>query len=61
MSLTERVGYISDLLIMAKPGIPIEIPQRREIPEIPDPMPQRLAPVPSEPVKTPPEPVPIRQ
>ena len=67
MPLTERLGYTqkpfleqTSFLTMAKPAIPVEIPQLREIPEIPDPMPQRLVPAPSDPVKTPREPVPAR-
>lgn len=55
----EQLGYI--YLKMAKPAIPVEKPQRREIPEIPDPMPERLVPpVPSKPVKKSQEPVPAR-
>lgn len=45
--------------LMARPGIPIERPDKREVPDIFDPMPTRI-PVP-EPVRTPQEePVPVR-
>ena len=68
MAHPEMLEYIQNpfleqrnLLKMAKPAIPIERPQRREIPEIPDPMPQRLVPpAPSKPVETPRLPVPAR-
>lgn len=67
MSLPERLGYIqgpfleqTSSLIMAKPDIPVEKPKRRAVPQIPDPMPHRLLPAPSEPVKMPREPVPAR-
>lgn len=49
-----------DVTEMAKPGIPVEKPQRRNVPDIPDPMPVRL-PKPPEPVRTPREPVPVRR
>lgn len=68
MPLSERLGHIqkppleqSSSLIMAKPVIPGEKPKRREVPEIHDPMPQRLVPSPPEPAKTPREPIPTRQ
>lgn len=44
---------------MAKPGIPVENPQRRLIPDIFDPMQPRVVPKPIEPVRTPSEPVPV--
>lgn len=46
--------------IMAKPGIPVEKPLRRAVPDVPDPMPRRLPEPdfePVEPVKEPREPV----
>lgn len=45
---------------MAKPGIPIEKPEKKKIPDIPDPFPERT-PIPAAPVRTPPEPVPVQQ
>ena len=50
----------AELPKLAKPGIPLENPQRREEPYVPDPMPRRL-PTPAEPVKIPQEPVPVRR
>lgn len=52
MSVLER------RLELAKPGIPIEKPQRRGEPDIVNPIPQR-SPTPDEPVKIPREPVPV--
>lgn len=47
-----------EIVRMAKPGIPSEKPQRRENPDIVNPIPQRL-PTPAGPVKVPREPVPV--
>lgn len=60
-------GSISEEIRNAKPGIPTEKPQRRELPEtkpplkIPTPEPTPVPePVPTkEPIKTPPAPVPV--
>ncbi len=49
---------------MARPGIPVEKPRRREIPDIQDPMPRKMpTPVvrPTEPSRTPQLPVPVRR
>lgn len=49
---------------MAKPGIPVEAPKRREIPDITYPIPERIPlpiPAPAGPIRiTPREPVPTR-
>lgn len=62
MLALEREPQIVSLQIpiveMAKPGIPIEKPQRRQNPDIVNPVPQRL-PTPAEPVRIPREPVPV--
>lgn len=68
MAHPEQIKYFhesileqTDLSQMAKPAIPVLPPQRRAIPEIPDPMPERLVPpAPSKPVKKPQEPIPAR-
>lgn len=44
---------------MAKPGIPLEKPKRRAVPDVPSPL--RRKPIRVEPVRTPSEPVPVRR
>jgi hypothetical protein len=70
MSVSEQLKVVSiskteEILEpnMAKPGIPLEVPHPRQIPEIPNPIPERAPtpatpPIPTEPVKVPGAPVP---
>jgi hypothetical protein len=48
-----------ECFVMAKPGIPAEVPKRREVPEIPNPLPRKI-PAPQEPVKIPRVPAPVK-
>lgn len=53
---------LPEQLRMAKPGIPVKNPLRREIPDVPDPMPERRLPTPVpatiDPAEKPREPIP---
>lgn len=59
-----EIGRISEAIpVMAKPGIPVEVPRRREVPDVPNPLaPERLepapAPIPLQPARAPRVPVP---
>lgn len=61
--MAEREQLERSLMVrMAKPGIPIEKPQRREVPDAPNPIPERRpapTPEPVNPAKTPSSPVPV--
>lgn len=63
-TLASRIRGNFEPLNMAKPQIPLRAPTRRSVPEIENPVPERIPepiPAPAEPLKVPAEPVPLRR